>query len=103
MFNIPFGSPNRRYCDGVSRRQMLRFGSTGLFGGLTLPHLLQADDAPEASRKAKAMSCIFIFLEGGPPQQDMWDPKPDAPAEIRGVFQTIPTKTPGVFFSEHCK
>ncbi len=103
MFNIPFGLPNRRYCDGVSRRQLLRFGSTGLFGGLTSPHLLQADDAPQGTRKPKATSCIFIFLEGGPPQQDMWDPKPDAPAEIRGAFQTIPTKTPGVFFSEHCK
>ncbi len=103
MLNIPFGPSCGRYCDGLSRRQMLRLGSTGLFGGLSLPQLLMAQDSPATPRSAKATSCIFIFLEGGPPQQDMWDPKPDAPAEIRGPFQTIPTKTPGVFFSEHCR
>ncbi len=103
MFHIPFGSPSRRYCDGVSRRQMLRLGSTGLFGGLTLPQLLAAQEASPTGHMAKAKSCIFIFLEGGPPQQDMWDPKPDAPVEIRGPFAPIATKTPGVIFSEHCR
>ena len=103
MLNIPFGPSLGRYCDGLSRRQMLRLGSTSLFGGLTLPQLLAAQEAAPTTRPAKATSCIFIFLEGGPPQQDMWDPKPDAPAEIRGPFQTIPTKTPGVFFTEHCR
>ncbi|WP_010584003.1 DUF1501 domain-containing protein [Schlesneria paludicola] len=103
MLNIPFGPALGSYCDKLSRRQMLRVGSTGLFGGLTLPQLLHGQDASPTSRPAKATSCIFIFLEGGPPQQDMWDPKPEAPSEIRGPFQTIPTKTPGVFFSEHCR
>jgi len=82
---------------------MLRLGSTGLIAGLTLPRLLQAEEHAPAGRAAKATSCIFLFLEGGPPHQDMWDPKPDAPSEIRGPFQTIPTKTPGVFFTEYCR
>lgn len=103
MFDIPFGPLSRRYCDGISRRQMLRLGSTGLMAGLTLPRLLQAEEQSPSARAAKATSCIFIFLEGGPPHQDMWDPKPDAPAEIRGPFQTIPTRTPGVFFAEYCR
>lgn len=103
MFNIPFGPYRRQSCDGISRRQLIRLGSTGLFGGLTLPRILQAQDSLPATRPAKAPSCIFIFLEGGPPHQDMWDPKPDAPGEIRGPFQAIATKTPGVFFTEHCR
>ncbi len=103
MLHIPFG-PSRRYCDGFSRRQMLRVGSTGLFSGLTLPGLLAANESSsDSGRTAKATNCIFIFLEGGPPQQDMWDPKPDAPSEIRGPFNPISTKSPGVIFTEHCQ
>ncbi|HET6424676.1 MAG TPA: DUF1501 domain-containing protein, partial [Planctomycetaceae bacterium] len=103
MFNMPIGRSSRRFCDGVSRRQMLRLGSTGLLAGLSLPQMLAAEDTTSASRTAKAKNCIFIFLEGGPPQQDMWDPKPDAPVEIRGPFDPIATKTPGVIFTEHCR
>lgn len=103
MLNIQFGPCSPRFCDGVSRRHLLTVGSAGMMAGLTLPRLLQAEDAVPPSRAAKASSCIFIFLEGGPPQQDMWDPKPDAPAEIRGPFQPIATKTPGVIFTEHCR
>jgi hypothetical protein len=90
----------------MTRRQTLRLGATGLFGGMTLPGWLRAEEAAKASgprSEAKAKSCLFIFLEGGPPQQDMWDPKPDAPVEIRGPFQTISTKSPGVIFTEHCR
>jgi uncharacterized protein (DUF1501 family) len=103
MYNVRFRSAARhRFCDGVTRRQMLRLGATGLFAGLTLPRLLEAQASAAASH-ARAKSCIFIFLEGGPPQQDMWDPKPDAPAEIRGPFKTIATNVPGTFFTEHCE
>src|SRR6187401_70417 len=103
MYNVRFrDAAGYRFCDGVTRRQVLRLGATGLFAGLTLPRLLEAQ-ASAAATRARAKSCIFIFLEGGPPQQDMWDPKPEAPAEIRGPFETIPTKTPGVFFTEHCR
>ena len=58
----------------------------------------------EAARpgNAKAKSCIFLFLEGGPPHQDMWDPKPNAPSEIRGPFNPISTAVPGTIFTEHC-
>lgn len=103
MFNIPMGRFSRQFCDGVSRRQMLRLGSTGLLAGLSLPQMLAAEETASLGRTAKAKNCIFIFLEGGPPQQDMWDPKPDAPIEIRGPFDPIATKTPGVIFTEHCR
>lgn len=105
MLNFRMPSVGHRFCDGLTRRQTLRLGATGLFGGLTLPQLLRAEDAnkSERAREAKAKSCLFIFLEGGPPQQDMWDPKPDAPSEIRGPFEPISTALPGVIFTEHCK
>ena len=106
MLNFQFSNSGHRFCDGLTRRQTLRLGATGLFGGLTLPRILQAEEAnknSERQRQAKAKSCLFIFLEGGPPQQDMWDPKPDAPAEIRGPFEPISTALPGVIFTEHCK
>src|SRR5262245_49147975 len=90
------------YCDRLSRRQALRLGGTGLIGGLTLPRLLELQAKAATATSAKASSCIFIFLEGGPPHQDMWDPKPEAPIEIRGPFQQIPTTVPGTFFTEHC-
>lgn len=104
MLNIPFKHSSQRYCDGFTRRQILRLGSTGLLGGLSLPQMLIANDsAATEGRAAKATNCIFIFLEGGPPHQDMWDPKPDAPIEVRGPFDPISTKLPGVQFTEHCK
>lgn len=82
-----------------SRRWFLQTGLAGL-GGLTLPQLLQAREATESgsgSRKA----VILFWLSGGPSQLDMWDPKPDAPAEVRGPFSPISTALPGVQFSEH--
>jgi len=104
MFDFPLRGQGHRFCDGLTRRQALRLGTTSLFGGLTLPQVLRAEDLrkAEGGRGPKAKSCLFIFLEGGPPQLDMWDPKPDAPAEIRGPFQPISTVLPGVIFSEHC-
>lgn len=102
MFNIGIGPQNSRLCNGLSRRHMLRLGGTGLLAGLTLPRLLEAEASAASLSKAKAKACIFIFLEGGPPQQDMWDPKPDAPEEIRGPFAPISTSVPGTIFTEHC-
>ena len=94
MFRIPFGRLSKN-CSKVSRRDALTVGATGLFGGLSLPGLLnlQANAANTVSPKAK--SCIFIMLEGGPSHIDMWDLKPDAPAEIRGPFHPISTNVPG--------
>lgn len=103
MLNVRYPGSRHQFCDGQTRRQMLRLGTTGLFTGLTLPRLLQSEALADNASNAKAKACIFLFLEGGPPHQDMWDPKPDAPPEIRGPFQTIATSTPGVFFAEHCQ
>src|SRR6187549_2887649 len=75
------------------RDAMLRLGHLGA-GGLALPALLQARDAaPQAGR---AKSCILLYLWGGPPQQDMWDMKPDAPDGIRSEFKPIDTVVPGI-------
>jgi hypothetical protein len=93
-----------RLCDGVSRRQCLRVGSLAL-GGLTLPKLLEAREhslasAVNAASFGQAKSVIVFGLIGGPPQHETWDPKPDAPAEIRGEFGAIPTKIPGLHVGE---
>jgi uncharacterized protein (DUF1501 family) len=87
--------PARRALD---RRTLLKFGAVGLTG-LTLPNVLRAEKA--ATRKATARSVILLFQFGGPSHIDTFDPKPDAPAGIRGEFKTIPTKTPGRLVTEH--
>jgi hypothetical protein len=89
-------------CGGryLNRRQMLRL-TTLPVAGLTLPDLvrLEASSRPAGS-SGPARHCIFIFLCGGPSQLDMWDPKPDAPAEIRGVFRPAATNVPGIRLTE---
>ncbi len=89
----------RRYqlCDGISRRSFLQIGGLAL-GGLSLPRLLQAEAASGIGRSHKAI--IMIFLPGGPPHQDMFDLKMDAPAEIRGEFKPIKTNVPGIEICE---
>jgi uncharacterized protein (DUF1501 family) len=87
-----------RLCDGLTRREWLRIGALGAFGA-TWPALLAARAAqPTAPRKAK--SCILLFLLGAPPQHETWDPKPDAPAEIRGDLKPIRSATPGLLVGE---
>ena len=98
MINIPFGCV--RFCDGVSRRNFLKIG-TFAFGAVnfTLADLLRAEakqDLPRSGHKA----LINIFLGGGPPHQDMWEIKTDAPKEIRGEFQPIRTSVPGIQIGE---
>jgi uncharacterized protein (DUF1501 family) len=83
---------------GLSRRELLRVGGVGALG-LSLPQLLQAEQAVSAASKADA--CIVIYLNGGPSHLDMWDLKPDAPIEIRGEFRPIATSLPGVQLCEH--
>jgi hypothetical protein len=85
----------------ISRRDVLQAGAIGLCG-LTLPRLIYADSLNAAKRRVtRADSCILIFLNGGPSHLDMWDMKPEAPAEIRGEFKPIVTTLPGVQFGEH--
>lgn len=105
MLNLKLNSNAVSNCDGLSRRHALRVGATGLIGGLTLPRLLELEAKAAGPRKATAKSCIFLFLEGGPPHQDMWDPKPAAPVEIRGPFPPIATNVPGTIITDqlpHC-
>jgi hypothetical protein len=80
----------------ASRRQALQIGA-GLFG-LSLPQWLQAAKSSSAPRKD--ISCIFIFLAGGASQFETFDPKPDAPAEIRGLWKPTSTSVPGTFICE---
>ena len=80
------------------RDAMLRLGQLGV-GGLALPALLRGRAAAGSSAGAKrgtADACIYVFLWGGPPQQDMWDMKPGAPEGIRSQFTPINTVTPGI-------
>jgi hypothetical protein len=75
------------------RDAMIRLG----LGAVALPGLFGAEAAhASTSRRHKAKSCIYLFLWGGPPQQDLWDMKPDAPQGIRSLFQPIRTNVPGV-------
>jgi Protein of unknown function (DUF1501) len=85
----------------ISRRHALRIGASWLIGGLSLPTLFELQAKAPAAKPAKAQACIFIFLEGGPSQLDMWDMKPDAPAEVRGPFKPIRTSVPGTMICEH--
>lgn len=90
-------------CDGVTRREAIRVGGLGA-AGLSLPQLIQGRQANASNSSGlafgKAKSVILFWLTGGPPQHETWDPKPNAPAEIRGGFGAISTKTPGYFMGE---
>jgi hypothetical protein len=102
MSNTTDAPPGFR--DGLTRREVLRLGGLPL-AGLSLPQLLASEAAAKSKdgppRKARAKSCLVIFLEGGPSHIDLWDMKPDAPAEVRGQFKPIATGTPGVHVCEH--
>src|SRR5712692_4623190 len=103
MLSIP--GPMGKLCDGFTRREFLRVGATGLFG-LSLPQYfsLKARAAGTPFDGAKgfgtAKSVILCFLQGGPSHLDIWDPKPEAPSNIRGEFKPIKTKVPGIWLSE---
>jgi len=93
-------SPLRHNCAGVSRRDFLQIGLGGTLG-LGFCDLLRARaSANPAAAPSKNVNCIMIWMDGGPSHYETFDPKPDAPAEIRGTFNTIPTCVPGVHFCE---
>jgi hypothetical protein len=81
----------------VTRRAFLKIGGLAL-GGLSMPEMLRAEQASGTGANNKGL--IMVFLPGGPPHQDMWDLKPDAPSEIRGEFHPIATKVPGIEICE---
>src|SRR5258708_15248895 len=97
MLDILSGRSGRR-CDGVSRRDFLRIGA---LGSIALPAVLSAQaGAARGQNKARAKSVILVYLGGGLSHHDSFDPKPDAPAEVRGNYKPIATSGPGLRISE---
>ena len=93
------GRTRSAYCDGINRRSFLRIGALGLgASSLSLADLLRAETQNGVGSSHKAV--INIFLGGGPPHQDMWEIKSEAPSEIRGEFRPIATKVPGIQICE---
>jgi len=99
MFEI--AGPSTRLCDGISRRAALKIG-TFAFGAtsFSLDNLFRSAAAATPTRPTQHKSVINIFLGGGPPHQDLWDLKPDAPSEIRGEMKPIRTNVPGIEICE---
>jgi hypothetical protein len=94
---LHFGAATHRTCQGLSRREVLTIGSLGMMG-LTLPSWLRATASPAA--KPRDVSCILLWLDGGPSHFETFDPKPNTPDTVRGPYGVIPTSTTGVQFSE---
>ena len=102
-----FSLDDRPYtlCDRISRRELMRIGGLNLLG-LSLPTLLAAQARASSSGAAndptfgRAKNVIYLWLQGGPPQHETFDPKPEAPVEIRGPFRPISTNVPGIQFCE---
>ena len=92
---------SKKTCDGITRRDLMQVGGLSLFGSMTLPRLLRAVENSAARPDGTAKSVIMFNLLGGPSHMDMFDMKPEAPAEIRGEFQPIDTSLPGLQICEH--
>lgn len=95
------------FCDRQSRRRMLQLGSLSVFG-LSLPQLLKAEQSALAHPSARSKkSVILVWMHGGPSQLDMYDMKPQAPAEYRGPFRPVASSLPGLdvceLLPEHAK
>ncbi len=94
-------SPN---CEGISRRNCLRLGLSTLIGGGLVDALRlrgEASSGLDTTVSSRPTSCILIWMDGGPTHYETFDPKPDAPAEIRGEYESIETVAPGIRFSKH--
>ena len=103
------------HSSSLTRRELLRLGRLPLFGmslssvlagqarlaGQTMAGELSVENRMLTSSFGKAKRCILLFMWGGPSQLETWDLKPDAPSEVRGEFQPIQTKVPGIHISEH--
>ncbi|MDB4691344.1 DUF1501 domain-containing protein [Verrucomicrobia bacterium] len=87
-------------CEGITRRDFLQIGLGGTMGlGLCDLLRLQANTQGK-NQKGSKTKCILVWLDGGPSHYETFDPKPDAPSDIRGEFKSIPTSVPGIHFSE---
>jgi len=105
MLVVP-GHVGKDTCDGITRRELLRVGGSAMFG-ISLANILQLQAASAAEGDnyggpgfGKAKSVILVYLQGGPSHLDLWDPKDNVPDNVRSVFKQIPTKTPGMNFTE---
>ena len=107
MLVIP-GQPGKDLCDrqlGITRRDLLRIGGSGMLG-LTLGSMFRLEAAAKESGSGggpgwgSAKSVVMCYLQGGPSHLDLWDPKENVPDNVRSAFTTIPTKLPGVKFTE---
>jgi Protein of unknown function (DUF1501) len=87
-----------RYCDGISRRDFIKVGALG-FVGLSMADLFRLQ-AAYGAETAPARSVILLWMDGGPPQHETFDPKPEAPADVRGEFKAIKTNVSGVEIGE---
>src|SRR5689334_20053643 len=95
MLHLP--GTRKTLCDGISRRDFLTLGSIGV--GLTLADALRLQGAARSTQGrhfGQAKACILLFPYGSPPQHETFDPKPDAPAEVRGEMGCIATNLPGL-------
>ena len=97
MFTI-WGA-KQRFCDGMQRRDFLKIGAFG--AGLTLAEMLRVKATAGGARTGSNKAAIMIYLPGGPSHMDMYDLKPNAPAEFRGEFKPIDTNVAGVQICEH--
>lgn len=99
MFRIEMGN-TRRYCDGLSRRNFVQLGLAGM-GAVGLPQILRAkEESQSLGTPTKDTSIILIWLDGGPGHMDMYDMKPQAPAEYRGLWNPIRTNVAGMEITE---
>ena len=100
------GPAGKDICDshvGLTRRDVLRVGGAGMLGmslGTMLQLQAQAAGAKGGAGWGKAKSIIMCYLQGGPSHLDLWDPKPEAPENVRSIFNPISTKIPGVQFTD---
>ena len=92
------GNGSMGFCDGMSRRAMLRIGGLAPLG-LSLSSLLGASGESQGTF-GRAKRCLMIFMWGGPSHIDLFDMKPHAPSEVRGIFKPIASKVPGIRISE---
>ena len=91
-----------RNCEGISRRDCLKLGLSTLIGGGLVDALrVRGQAASAVTSPTRPTSCILVWMDGGPTHYETFDPKPDAPSEIRGEYEPISTAIPGVQFSRH--
>src|SRR5213080_4907958 len=98
MFRLDLGG-TPQYCDGLSRRNFLALGVAGM-ASVGLPQILQAREQSAPRGATRDTAVILIWLDGGPSHMDLYDMKPEAPAEYRGIWRPIRTRVPGFDMTE---